>query len=157
MLFKENTLINSFSEVNQDVLRYFIADSLLDHPIKNYNGITEEQFQKIIVDNPLTILYIYKEEGDKTLSMKTQLYNFYAKFKDIHIGSIKYTDGKWLAEKHQITDEEYERTIQIAEPIKKLPYFLFYKNGGLIFETGPVKLWKFDNLIQDKLRDNRFW
>jgi thiol-disulfide isomerase/thioredoxin len=157
MLFKEKSLVHSFSEVNQDVVRYLIADGLFDHPIKSYDGINDQEFQKILEDNPLTILYVFKEEGDSTLSMKTQLYNFHSKFKDIHIGSIKYSEAKWLADKHQITAEEYKGIIQFVEPVKKLPYFLFYKHHELIYETGPVDVPRFDNLIQDKLRDNRFW
>ena len=60
--------------------------------------------------------------------MKTQLYNFVEKFKDIHIGSIQLSSCKWLADKFKVTEEEYDGPVQFVETEKKLPYFIFFKN-----------------------------
>ncbi|GAG77303.1 unnamed protein product, partial [marine sediment metagenome] len=64
LLYEGATLVDSFHEVNQDVARFLIADALLDKPIKPYDGISEPEFQEVVDKNPLTIFYIFKEEGD---------------------------------------------------------------------------------------------
>ena len=100
-----------------------------------YDGISEADFDELVKSKSMMVLMIKKENSQLTDMFTPVMIVLSEKHTDIHFGSIDFEKTPWIVKRFGIQNADYEKYL---DPEKKLPYFLFYKNGELLKETGPV-------------------
>ncbi|MHA1727217.1 MAG: thioredoxin domain-containing protein [Promethearchaeota archaeon] len=149
MLYKEGILKFEEHLHYPDLLYILIMEELLEiSPIKRYGIISKNEFMKKINENSMSLIFIFKEHSPANSIMKTFLFNVAERFKEIHLGSLDINKNRWILKEYDIKEEDYSG---FGEPGKKLPYFLYFKVGKLVYDSGPVKMEPFFEFIQDKL------
>ena len=147
LLYKDGILQHGEHIHHPDILEIQVLDFLMDtSPVKRYDQLSEEEFQNLTEKNPKSVCFIYKKNAPANSMMKAFLYGLVEKHKDIYIYSVDYEKNEWIARKFGIINEEFTK---FGEPGKKLPYFLFYKDGKLLHETGPIEMESFMKLAEE--------
>jgi thiol-disulfide isomerase/thioredoxin len=151
LLYRDGTLQFDNHIHHPEILHIEIVDFLTDvSPIKKYNKISENGFYDLIKQHPKSLVFIFRDGGGANSIMKSLLFTIAGKFEDIFIISVDFSLSLWVAERLGIIDEDYTKFGEIG---KKLPYFLMYKHGKLVHETGPIEMEKFQNITEEKLND----
>lgn len=154
LFFEDGELIHEQRGAsNKGAFEFIIKDKLLGAKFEKFHDIetiSKDEFNKKIQDEEMGVFYIKKEGSQLNDIFKPLLVMSSEEYQSIFFGSISYEKNGWLKDEFGIKDAEYKR---YGEQGKKLPYFLFYKNGELIKEAGAMQASQFESIIKGKMLD----
>ncbi|MBD3350533.1 MAG: hypothetical protein GF364_03505 [Candidatus Lokiarchaeota archaeon] len=137
----------------EEVFSFLLKEKLLHADFEHYDdnsGISKEKFDEIVKKEDLMVAYLYKEGGRLNGMFKPSVIIASENYNDIHFCGISIDKTPWIKEEFDLKDEEYEK---FGDPEKKLPYYLFYKNGKLIKEKGVMRPEEFDGVLMGPMLD----
>jgi len=132
-----------------DAVKYTIEEKFYGRsPFTHAGSMPEEKFDTIIGAHDISLVFVMQEGSRTSEIMRNYLFRVGEQFPDLPLIALKTSENPWLKDKFALEDGEFTR---YGENGKKTPYFLFYKNGRIVHETGPVVPAKFEDIIQAKL------
>jgi thioredoxin 1 len=132
-----------------DAIKYAIEEYFFERtPFAHDSPMAEEKFDTITSAYENALVFIV-EEGNRTSEiMRNYLFHIAERYPDLPLIALKVNENPWLKEKFALEEGEFTR---YDETGKKTPYFIFYKNGKVVHESGPLQPEKFEDIIQAKL------
>ncbi len=132
-----------------DAIKYTIEENMFGRTPFAHTGImAEEKFETIIGAYENAIVYVMDEKSNTSQVMRNYLFRIAEEYPDLPLIVLKIKENPWVKEWFKLEEGEFTR---YDEEGKKTPYFVFYKNGKVVHESGPLRHEKFEDIIQSKL------
>lgn len=151
LFFKNGKLIHEQRGAsNKDAFEFVIKDRLLGmdfDTFKSFESLSKNEYENLIKEEKMAVIYVQKDGSQLNDIFKPMLV-MASQEHDIYFASISYDKNSWIKNEFGIIDEEYRR---YGEPEKKLPYFLFYKDGSIVKEMGAMTPEQFDSIIKGEM------
>ncbi|MHA1452749.1 MAG: thioredoxin family protein, partial [Promethearchaeota archaeon] len=149
VMVKNGKIMHDAHIHHPDAIKYIIEEKLLGRtPFAHDAFMAEEKFDTVIGAYENAITYIMDEKSNTSLVLRNYLFRIAEQFPDLPLIVLKIGENPWLKEKFNLEDGEFSR---YEEEGKKTPYFIFYKKGQIVHESGPIRHEKFEDIIQAKL------
>ena len=149
VMTKNGKIVHDAHIHHPDAIKYTVEEKMFGRtPFAHDSLMAEEKFETIISAYESSIVYIMDEKSNTSLVMRNYLFRIAELYPDLPLIVLKKGENPWLKEKFNLEKGEFTRYDEVG---KKTPYFIFYKKGMIVHESGPIRPEKFEDIIQAKL------
>ncbi len=149
VMFNKGKIVYSSHIHHPDALKYAIEEKLYGRtPFAHDSLMAEEKFETTINAYEHAIVFIMNEKSDTSFVMRNYMFRIAEQYPDLPLIVLRIGENPWLKEKFHFEEGDFTR---YGESGKKTPYFIFYKNGKIVHESGPLQPELFEDIIQGKL------
>jgi thioredoxin 1 len=149
VMIKNGKIMHDAHIHHPDAIKYAIEEKIFGRtPFSHDSMMDEDKFETIIGAYENAIVYIMNEKSNTSQVMRNYLFRIADEYPDLPLIVLKIKENPWVMDRFKLEENEFTR---YDEEGRKTPYFVFYKSGKVVHESGPLRHEKFEDIIQAKL------
>jgi thioredoxin 1 len=134
LFFKDGLLVGNDGIEHPDALALGILENLKGvSPVIRKDGMSEKEFEHLLSEN--VVIEIFRKESHTCQMLKPLFFRVARDTPTVKFYSIEYDMNPWIASRLGVSSEDYN---EFGEEGRKVPYYLFVKQGNIVKESGPM-------------------